>query len=344
MMNNIFQIETTISKGRVESNAKGTRCVVFDDNELVVYRVDPEHFSEIWRMKIDGLAGCAFMGEGMLAISSEASPPMIADVESGKIVHQISEPMKTTLRSRYGRIYSRGKGNAYLRTSYPHLLIEIDSERFLATKAVSAESVSEVVLHPSRDVFGCVVDAISQEIAIGSFEDESFYETSLANLAYVYSIGMSSSGNHLHVVGSDGGETFLQTIDMKTLEIVGARRINLELEDTLDLSGNNRQVFITSKTIPVVGEDFVLLFRSNGEAILTSLSDELAIESPHETTVVSVAQSKEAGTVHSLDWNGRLARWIPTTSNSAVEPSEWKFLRGPRVNGSYETRSKRILY
>lgn len=344
MLKSTFQIRTSISKGRVECNAMGTRCVVFDDQELAVYRIDLGCFTESWRTKIGGLVGCAFIDEDRLAISTEASPPMIADVESGRTVHQISDPMKKTLRSKYGRIYSRGEGNAYLRTSYPHLLIEIDSEKFLATKSLSAESVSEVVLHPKHDIFACVVDAMSQEIAIGSFEDESFYESSLADLPYVYSIGMSSSGNHLHVVGSDGVETLLQKIEMNTLRSVGMRPIQLGLEDTVGLRGNDRQVFITSKILAVLGEDIVLLFRSNGDAMLTSLSDEIAIDSPHETTVVSVAQSMKSGSVHSLDWDGLLATWSPTTGSSIAESCEWEFLRGPRVSGSYETRSKRILH
>lgn len=343
MMKSTCQVRTGVVKGRIASNTIGSRCAVFDNRQLVVYRMEDDTLLECYRLQFEGLAGCAFFGQGKLAVSTESSPPRIIDVESGIVVDQIAEPMKATLRSRYGSIYSRGSGNAYLRTSYPHLLIKIDADTLLPTNAIAAESVSEVVLHRHRDVFACVVDAMSQEIAIGSFEDNSFYEFSLSELPYVYSIGMSLTGNHLCLVGSDGNTTVLQVISMESLEIVGVRPIDLSLEATIGLTGNDRQIFIISKTLPAIGEDSVLLFKSGGEAILTSLAGEVVIDSPHKTAVTSVVQSCDTEVLLSLDWDGLMAMWRTSRSYPVGQPCEWKFLRGGKVNSSYETRSKSII-
>ncbi len=338
-------VDSEIEHGTVEQSRSGATVTVFNGESMRCYRRG-EPAELLWSRSDLAIVDCVFIDEESLLVSVRDNPPLVLSVLDGTEQRTLESPVKTTLRTRFGELFGHSSGRLFLRTSYPFALVEIEESTLVASRSLSAESLSNVVFHPDRLMFAGIVDAAAQEVVFGSFESSPFFcESSLYVLPYVYSLGLSASGRWLHILGSDGEQTKLVSVDLTTREVAGTQVVDLKLEKTLSLHSNDDQVYITPKVLPVVNETRVVVFQSKGKAFVVDSveSDVQELENPHDQAVCSVSPSHQDGTFISCDWRGKLV-WWNLGDHTASESHPWDFLDASQgVSGSYDARPVRLV-
>jgi len=342
----IFKLvaRTDVAQSRSKLSPNGTKSLVFNERFVSCYELG-DNPMRLWSRDDLSIVDCGFVGDDEVLISLIDDPPTLLSALEGSDIRSIERPVRTTLRTRFGPMFSHSDGRVFLRTSYPFQLVELEKGTLRAVKSISAESVSNVVFHPKFSVFAGVVDAAAQEVVFGSFESSPFFcNSSLYALPYIHSLGVSSSGRWLHILGSDGEQMTLVSIDLATREVVGRNSIDLEIEKTLSLDGNDEQVFVVPKVVPVVGETRVVLFQSNGNAIVIDSAAGIVeqLDTPHDVAVCSVSQAHRTGAFISSDWTGGVVHWN-LLSDSPEQYQSWDFMDEDHgVSGSYEARPVRL--
>ncbi|EMI42890.1 hypothetical protein [Rhodopirellula sp. SWK7] len=337
-------VESQIENGTVKQSQSGAVIAVFNGETVRCYRLG-EPAELLWSRSDLAIVGCVFIDEERLLVSVRDNPPLVLSVLDGTELRTLESPVKTTLRTRFGELFSHSNGRLFLRTSYPFALVEIEQDTLVASRSLPAESLTNVVFHPDRLMFAGVVDSAAQEVIFGSFESSPFFcESSLYVLPYVYSLGLSASGRWLHILGSDGEQTKLVSVDLSTREVAGTQVVDLKLDTTLSLQGNDDQVYITPNILPVVNETRVMLFQNEGKAFVVDSveGDVQELDNPHDQAVCSVSPSHRDGSFISCDWLGKLVRWN-LGDRAASEFQPWEFLDASQgVSGSYDARPVRL--